>query len=365
MSLIDISGSVYNGIRVISRDGRDTTGKTTWNCECHCGQMFSATGLNLKSGNTKSCGCLKDRPRFIDRTGEKFSRLKILNPVMDKKGRHTLWECECDCGNKTIVSNTHLFNGHTKSCGCLIIEASRENVKAMHKSGADHPRWKGGRRQHRSSAWARAVKEKDGACVKCGSEHQLHAHHITPVSECSDRSKDKSNGVTLCKACHIKFHSIYGYTGSTREDLFEYLGFDDPGDFSPWRVCCHKHSNIISLILDGSVESLEKAISLINIEIDALRAGRKDGADAAQDYGKAAWYATRAAQQARSATERAAEGALGTSGAEDTRQPVPGVYGAWQRNDYTRLRDELMPPDDGSDGDLFPRAWTPEKEDKP
>ena len=70
-----------------------------------------------------------------------------------------------------------------------------------------------------------------------------------------------------------------------------------------------------------------------NILKYALRAGRKDGSDAAQDYGKAAWYATRAAQQARSATERAAEGALGVSGAKDTRQPTPGLYGP-----ATRLR---------------------------
>ena len=35
-----------------------------------------------------------------------------------------------------------------------------------------------------------------------------------------------------------------------------------------------------------------------------------------------------AAQQARSATERAVEGALGVSGAHDARQPVPGVYEA-------------------------------------
>lgn len=65
-----------------------------------------------------------------------------------------------------------------------------------------------------------------------------------------------------------------------------------------------------------------------NILKYALRAGRKDGASAAQDYGKAAWYATRAAEQAQRATERADEGPLGFSGATDTRQPVPGVYGA-------------------------------------
>lgn len=35
-----------------------------------------------------------------------------------------------------------------------------------------------------------------------------------------------------------------------------------------------------------------------------------------------------AAEQARSATERAAEGPSGVSGAEDARQPAPGVYEA-------------------------------------
>lgn len=57
-----------------------------------------------------------------------------------------------------------------------------------------------------------------------------------------------------------------------------------------------------------------------------LRAGRKDGASAAQDYGKAAWYATRAAEQARRATERAATATQDGSAAPTTRQPAPGVY---------------------------------------
>lgn len=65
-----------------------------------------------------------------------------------------------------------------------------------------------------------------------------------------------------------------------------------------------------------------------NILKYALRAGRKDGSSAAQDYGKAAWYATRAAEQARSATERPAGGPQAVSVATGTRQPVPGVYEA-------------------------------------
>ena len=33
-----------------------------------------------------------------------------------------MWRCKCDCGNETIVSKTHLRTGHTRSCGCLFTE---------------------------------------------------------------------------------------------------------------------------------------------------------------------------------------------------------------------------------------------------
>lgn len=58
-----------------------------------------------------------------------------------------------------------------------------------------------------------------------------------------------------------------------------------------------------------------------------LRAGRKSGSDRAQDYAKAAWYASRAAQQARSADGSGATGPIATDRAPDTRHPVPDYYG--------------------------------------
>ena len=33
-----------------------------------------------------------------------------------------LWNCLCDCGNEVIVEGTALRSGHTKSCGCLALE---------------------------------------------------------------------------------------------------------------------------------------------------------------------------------------------------------------------------------------------------
>lgn len=67
-----------------------------------------------------------------------------------------------------------------------------------------------------------------------------------------------------------------------------------------------------------------------------------------------------AAQHARSATERAAEGSLGVSGEQDTRQPAPGV---WEANCYTALHASIVGPVT-DDGGLFPSGWTPEMEGK-
>lgn len=30
-----------------------------------------------------------------------------------------MWECQCECGNKTIVVGSDLTTNHTNSCGCL------------------------------------------------------------------------------------------------------------------------------------------------------------------------------------------------------------------------------------------------------
>ena len=66
-----------------------------------------------------------------------------------------------------------------------------------------------------------------------------------------------------------------------------------------------------------------------------------------------------AATQSRRATERDAEGPLGGSGAQDTRQPVPGV---WTQNCYSALHASIVGPVTG-DGALFPSGWTPETDE--
>lgn len=61
---------------------------------------------------------------FIDRTGQRFSRLLVLCCDGQKNGK-TLWMCQCDCGRTTRVATDKLASGHTRSCGCLSIDRIR------------------------------------------------------------------------------------------------------------------------------------------------------------------------------------------------------------------------------------------------
>lgn len=55
--------------------------------------------------------------------GMKFNRLTVLKfSHKDNKNKRNMWECICDCGNKTVAATAFLINGDVKSCGCLKLE---------------------------------------------------------------------------------------------------------------------------------------------------------------------------------------------------------------------------------------------------
>lgn len=86
----------------------------TWICQCDCGNVISVMQGALKSGKTKSCGCLRNE----DLTGKRFGKLIVLGRS-EKKGRGKFWHCKCDCGTELDVITEHLKSGHTRSCGCI------------------------------------------------------------------------------------------------------------------------------------------------------------------------------------------------------------------------------------------------------
>ena len=55
---VDIQGKKYGRLTVIKEAGRDKWGQIMWECKCECGNSCFVKGADLRSGNTKSCGCL-------------------------------------------------------------------------------------------------------------------------------------------------------------------------------------------------------------------------------------------------------------------------------------------------------------------
>jgi hypothetical protein len=92
-----------------------------WQCLCDCGIEVTVFTGSLDSGATKSCGCLRRELRsgFVDLTGLKFGRLTAIEESPPTASGKVKWLCVCTCGKEVRVQATCLKTGHTKSCGCL------------------------------------------------------------------------------------------------------------------------------------------------------------------------------------------------------------------------------------------------------
>jgi len=56
-----LAGLKFNSLKVIRRFGSDKLKRILWLCRCDCGKICKATTWGLRTGNNKSCGCLRHR----------------------------------------------------------------------------------------------------------------------------------------------------------------------------------------------------------------------------------------------------------------------------------------------------------------
>lgn len=100
-------------------------------CQCECSNLKSVSRATLRSGKTKSCGCLQrentSKANTKDLVGQRFGRLTVIERDTTKTGGNAYWLCKCDCGNPKLisVSSSHLGKS-TLSCGCLQKERTSE-----------------------------------------------------------------------------------------------------------------------------------------------------------------------------------------------------------------------------------------------
>lgn len=66
----------------------------------------------------------------VDLTGLRFARLVAIEPTDKRKNKSIVWRCLCDCGKYTETTSSALKTGNTRSCGCLMRETtSKLNFK--------------------------------------------------------------------------------------------------------------------------------------------------------------------------------------------------------------------------------------------
>lgn len=235
----NLVGERFGKLIVLSENENTTHKRVRWNCLCDCGNYTVTTSNNLKSNKTKSCGCLQkentSKARFKDITGFKFGRLTVIErATMDHQPK---WLCACECGEKTIARGLHLKSGHTKSCGCLLKESRIKNIQNVPiKYGKEHHSYNPTitdeeRIKKRTlfakelSDWKNKVFARDDYTCKCCNKRgsNLNAHHLNSYHWAKEERFDINNGITLCVICHKNFHKKYGMKNNTKEQFKEYI----------------------------------------------------------------------------------------------------------------------------------------------
>ncbi len=207
-SMVDLTGIKSGKLTVLAPHGKDKFGRYTWFCVCECGNSAVIRSNNLRTGNSKSCGCEKYKigKGVRDLRGEKFGKLTPIERDMERiDSGKVYWLCKCECGNVVSVWMGDLTTSHTKSCGCLLYNPDSKYIK---------------RRK-----WSQAVREKyNYTCQKCGTtDGSMNAHHIKNYKDFSEVRYDVDNGACLCVSCHTAFHRRYGHRNSDVEEFTLWL----------------------------------------------------------------------------------------------------------------------------------------------
>lgn len=233
----DLTGQRFGRLLVTScnEEVSRIKGRLCWNCVCDCGTERIVGGQDLKSGKTKSCGCLKKefmsdkmkeqihdwwqdeefRQMQSDKTKKQWQdeEFKKIRENSARKQMKERWEdknwrdmqSELNSNKmKQLWSDEEFRQAHSGENSYLynfnLTEEDRQRAKEGRFNDSDFV------------TWSKQVKEKANyTCDCCGNnKSKMHSHHLNNWNTYKEQRYELENGVCLCESCHKEFHKWMG-----------------------------------------------------------------------------------------------------------------------------------------------------------
>lgn len=148
--------------------------------------------------------------------GQQFGRLTAVRRE-GSRDKRALWLCRCVCGNEVTVQTDYLRSGDTKSCGCLRSENGRTNGQ---KSSHEVPSYEAAHqriRRHRGKPSEHRCVDCGSPACDWSYDHSDPDELTAPIT-LPDRktvidapySAKPEHYSPRCRGCHIKLDRYSG-----------------------------------------------------------------------------------------------------------------------------------------------------------
>ncbi|TVY07348.1 hypothetical protein [Paenibacillus cremeus] len=240
----DLTGQVFDMLTVLGRSENKHPRVSLWLCQCECGSVKDIPYGALVHGHTHSCGCYK-RKLYDDMTiGKQFNRLYVVDRGKFEGGQ--FYVCICDCGNEAEVLGVNLRNGNTVSCGCYQKERASETHFKGTSTITEYCRsrlkdWKEESKKvsnyrcvitgerfdeiHHLTPFSRIIDELiEETMIPVHETMETYNKETIQLIEQKllELHKKYGLGVCICSDSHDEFHGQYGKETATPEDFYAF-----------------------------------------------------------------------------------------------------------------------------------------------
>lgn len=119
-----------------------------------------------------------------------------------------IWQCICDCGNKTLVSETALVHSRQISCGCRVRELGKELSNYLHfVDGTCIEFLKRKQRRDNTSGYPGVYRTAAGN-YKAGITFQKTRHYLGTFDTFEEAKRERQNAEERYHQSFIKVHGM-------------------------------------------------------------------------------------------------------------------------------------------------------------